>query len=317
MGTDKQKQEGTVIRTTGSSYVVKTDDNRLVSCFIKGNFRIKGLKTTNPVAIGDRVLFRQEDADHSLIEKIFERKNYIIRRSTKLSKQTQIIASNIDTAFLVISAKFPKTDTAFIDRFLVTANAYNVPCEIVFNKIDIYDQEAMLYAGYLIDIYEKIGYKCLLVSAQEGTGMNVLKDRMKGKITLFSGNSGVGKSTLINAICPSACLKTGEVSTSHLSGKHTTTFAQMIIEDDISIIDTPGIKSFGMVDFTKEELPLYFPEMKERLSDCKYYNCTHIHEPHCAIKQAVEDGEISIERYSNYLKMLNSEEMQLNDWETK
>lgn len=317
MDSEEKKNEGVVIRTTGSSYVVRRDDTTLVPCFIKGNFRIKGLKTTNPVAIGDRVHFREDGSDYALIDKIFERKNYIIRRSTKLSKQTQIIAANIDMAFLVVSAKLPKTDTAFIDRFLVTANAYNVPCQIVFNKIDIYDEEAMQYAGYLIDIYESIGYKCLLVSAQDKRGLDNLKKEMQGKITLFSGNSGVGKSTLINTICPSATLKTGEVSSSHLSGKHTTTFAQMITEEDINIIDTPGIKSFGMVDFKKEELALYFPEMKEKLEECKYYNCTHTHEPHCAIKEAVENEEISAERYANYLKMLESDEMQLNEWETE
>lgn len=311
-----QTTEGIVVRTTGDSYIVRQENGALIKCFIKGNFRIKGIKTTNPVAIGDKVHFLLSDnSDTALIDKIFERKNYIIRRSTKLSKQTHIIASNIDLAFLVISAKDPKTDTAFIDRFLVTASAYNVPCEIVFNKEDIYDQEAMMYAASLMEIYETIEYKCLLLSATKQSGIQNLKQEMKGKVCLFAGNSGVGKSTLVNTLFPEAGLKTAEISSQHLAGKHTTTFAQMISFEDISIIDTPGIKSFGMVDFKKEELALYFPEMKERLNDCKYYNCTHTHEPHCAIKEAVENGEIAQERYINYIKMLESDEMQKHQWE--
>ncbi|MBR1770226.1 MAG: ribosome small subunit-dependent GTPase A [Bacteroidales bacterium] len=308
--------EGIVVRTTGDSYIVKCSDDTLVKCFIKGNFRIKGIKTTNPVAIGDRVHFTQTDkSEYALIDKIYARKNYIIRRSAKLSKQTQIIASNVDMAFLVISAKDPKTDTAFIDRFLVTANAYNVPCGIVFNKSDIYDRDAMMYAASLMDIYENIGYKCMLLSAEKKQGINLLKEEMKGKVCLFAGNSGVGKSTLVNVLFPNAKLKTGEISAQHLSGKHTTTFAQMISFEDINIIDTPGIKSFGMVDFKKEELALFFPEMKERLQGCKFYNCTHTHEPHCAIKEAVENGDIAQERYISYIKMLESDEMQKKQWE--
>lgn len=315
---EDQRTEGVVVRTTGDSYIVKQENGDLVKCFIKGNFRIKGIKTTNPVAIGDRVHFRvSEGSDSALIDKIFERKNYIIRRSTKLSKQTQIIASNIDLAFLVISAKDPKTDTAFIDRFLVTAQAYNVLCEIVFNKADIYDQEAEEYAASLMEIYEEIGYKCLLLSATKQKGIQNLKNEMRGKVCLFAGNSGVGKSTLVNALFPEAKLKTATISAQHLAGRHTTTFAQMISFEDISIIDTPGIKSFGMVDFKKEELALYFPEMKERLNDCRYYNCTHTHEPYCAIKQAVESGEIAQERYINYIKMLESDEMQKHQWEVE
>lgn len=309
---------GVVIKTTGESYVVRLKDNSTRRCYIKGNFRIKGIKTTNPVAIGDKVHFvSTPGSEFSLIDRIYERKNYIIRRSTKLSKQTQIIAANIDKAFLVICACPPVTDTAFIDRFLVTANAYNVPCDIVFNKQDLYDTDAVLYAASLLEIYEKIGYNCLTVSALTGFGLDKLKERMRGKTTMFSGNSGVGKSALINALYPEAGLRTSDISSSHLSGRHTTTFAKMISFEDIDIIDTPGVKSFGMVDFKKEELALYFPEMKQRLQDCKYYNCTHTHEPGCAIKQAVEDGEIAQERYIDYIKMLESDEMQKKQWETE
>ncbi|MCH3924743.1 MAG: ribosome small subunit-dependent GTPase A [Bacteroidales bacterium] len=302
--------QGIVIKTTGSSYIVKTTDNCLYPCFIKGNFRIKGIKTTNPIAIGDKVEFMfDKKNEYGLITKIFERKNYIIRKATKLSKQTHIIASNLDEVFLIVCACLPKTSTMFIDRFLVTANAYNVPATIVLNKIDIYQKQDKDYAQELIDIYHKIGYKCISISAKDNIGIESIKQEMKDKVVLFAGNSGVGKSTLINVLCPDAKLKTEEVSQSHLTGKHTTTFAQMIELDDIHIIDTPGIKSFGMVDFKKEELALYFPEMKSLLKDCKYYNCTHTHEPHCAIKQAVEEGIISEERYKNYLKMLDCDDM--------
>lgn len=301
---------GIVVRTTGESYVVRTLNGVLQKCFIKGNFRIKGIKSTNPLAIGDKVHFLISDnSEYALIDKIFDRRNYIIRRSTNLSKQTHIIAANLDKVFLVISACLPKTDTMFIDRFLVSANAYNVPAEIVLNKADLYDEEASLYAGFLMELYESIGYKCWLISATEKKGINRLKESMKGNISMFAGNSGVGKSTIINALYPQAQLKTGEISSLHHSGKHTTTFAQMISFEGIDIIDTPGIKSFGMVKINKEELALYFPEMKERLKDCKYYNCTHTHEPDCAIKKAVEEEEISIERYNNYLKLLAADDM--------
>ncbi|MBR1626881.1 MAG: ribosome small subunit-dependent GTPase A [Bacteroidales bacterium] len=301
---------GRVITSTGSFYIVKTKQGESINCVVKGKFRIAGIKTTNPVAVGDMVHFIKLDGNEfAQIDYIFERKNYIIRKSVNLSKLYSIVASNIDMAFLIISCKQPRTDTMFIDRFLVTADAYNVPCTIVINKTDIYDEDSQMYAAYLTDIYENIGYEVLFTSASNGIGINQLKERLKSRICLFSGNSGVGKSTLINLICPEAKQKTAEISSAHDSGKHTTTFATMIQHDDINIIDTPGVKSFGMVEFKKEELALYFPEMKECLKDCKYYNCTHTHEPGCAIKQAVENGTISHERYNNYIKLLNADDM--------
>ena len=301
---------GVIVCSTGSYYVVRRDDGSLVNCVIKGKFRTMNIKTTNPVAVGDRVHFLfTPNNEYAQIDSIFPRKNYIIRKSVNLSKLYSIVASNIDTAFLIVSCKEPKTDTMFIDRFLVTANAYNVPCKIVINKVDLLDEESEVYAGFLTELYESIGYEVLLTSAVSGLGMNKLREELKGKTALFSGNSGVGKSTLINILCPLANQKTKEVSSTHHSGKHTTTFAAMLENGDIKIIDTPGVKSFGVVDFKKEELALYFPEMKQRLENCKYYNCTHTHEPGCAIKQAVEDGEISSQRYNNYIKLLNADDM--------
>lgn len=301
---------GRVISSTGLYYTIKTKNEKVVECVVKGSFRIKGIKTTNPIAVGDMVHFvYTNNSEYALIDSILERKNYIIRQSVNLSKLYSIVASNIDMAFLIISCKEPQTDTMFIDRFLVSANAYNVPCSIVINKVDIYDEKAQMYAAYLTEIYEKIGYKIFYTSAVTNVGINQLKQEMSDKICLFFGNSGVGKSTLINLICPSANQKTKEISTQHHSGKHTTTFASMIQEGKINIIDTPGVKSFGIVDFKKEELALYFPEMKNLLGGCKYYNCTHTHEPGCAIKEAVQEEEISAERYNNYLKMLSADDM--------
>ncbi len=302
---------GLVVCSTGSSYVVRRDDGERFDCIVKGKFRTLNIKTTNPVAVGDRVHFiSSKNSEYFLIDKIFPRKNYIIRRSVNLSKLYSIIASNVDMAFLIVSCKNPQTDTMFIDRFLVTANAYNVPTTIVINKTDLLtDDASQEYAGLLIDIYKNIGYPVLLCSVNNLTGIKTLKAMLSNKISLFAGNSGVGKSSLINLLCPNAHQKTDDISSSHHSGKHTTTFASMIEYEDIHIIDTPGVKSFGIVDFKKEELALYFPEMKQRLSDCKFYNCTHTHEPSCAIKQAVEQGIISAQRYNNYLKLLAADDM--------
>ena len=301
---------GRVISSTGSFYTVKCEDGQTFNCVVKGKFRTMGIKTTNPVAVGDMVHFVcMKGNQYGQIDRIDDRKNCIIRKSVNLSKQYSVIASNIDMAYLIVSCKNPQTDTMFIDRFLVTANAYNVPCSIIINKTDIYDSQAQQYAGFLIDIYENIGYNVFLTSVVTGTGLEKLRKDMSGKICLFSGNSGVGKSSLINLFCPDAKQKTADISATYLKGKHTTTFAAMFTNGDINIIDTPGIKSFGMADFKREELALYFPEMKERLQDCKYYNCTHTHEPHCAIKKAAKTGEIHYQRYNNYIKLLNAEDM--------
>ncbi|MGP1515539.1 MAG: ribosome small subunit-dependent GTPase A [Bacteroidales bacterium] len=302
---------GRVITSTGSFYEVKTQKGEIISCVVKGKFRMADIKTTNPVAVGDLVHFlRTDNSEVAQIDKILERKNYIIRKSVNLTKLYSIVAANIDMVFLIVSCKDPRTETMFIDRFLVTANAYNVPCTIVINKVDILDEECRSYATFLSEIYENVGYKVLYTSARKSIGLNELRQCLENKISLFSGNSGVGKSTLINILCPKANQKTAEVSMLHHTGKHATTFATMLQHENISIIDTPGVKSFGVVEFKKGELALYFPEMRDRLEGCKYYNCTHTHEPNCAIKQAVESGKISKERYNNYIKLLNADDMQ-------
>ncbi len=311
--------KGTVIRTTGSHYTVKNSEGKEFECCIKGKFKISGIKSTNPIAIGDIVEFIPSDStSYGLICKIEQRKNYIIRKATKLSKQTHIIASNIDQALLIVTAVLPRTSTGFIDRFLLTCEAYKIPCILVFNKIDLYEEETRQYADYLMSIYENIGYKCIETSAIEKTGLETLKEILQDKTSLLSGHSGVGKSALINAIDSNLNLKTSAISLSNLKGRHTTTFAQMFpLAFGGNIIDTPGIKSFGMVDFAAEEVARYYPEMRTRLSECKYYNCTHIHEPDCAIKKAVENGESSQERYSNYINIVNGEEVQLEQWQTR
>lgn len=312
-------KEGKVIRTTGSHYSVRTNDNQLFECRIKGNFRIKNIKSTNPIAVGDIVDFiPPTQTIEGLITNIHNRKNTLVRRSTNLSKRSQIIASNIDQAFLIATIAFPRTSSGFIDRFLVTTEAHQIPTIIVFNKIDIYNQEAQDFADEFKTIYENIGYRCIEVSAKRGDNIEMLREIMKDKTTLLSGHSGVGKSALINAIDNSLNLKTGIISSTHMKGKHTTTFAEMFpLSFGGDIIDTPGIKEFGMFDFQKEEVGLYYPEMKARLKNCQYYNCTHEHEPKCAIKNAVETGEISIERYTNYLNIMHGEELKIEKWEDK
>ena len=317
--TNETMNKGTVVRNTGSHYTVRDSEGREYECCIKGRFKISGIKSTNPVAVGDRVEFLPSQANaYGLICGIEERKNYIIRKATKLSKQTHVIAANMDQALLVVTAVLPRTSTGFIDRFLLTCEAYNIPCVLVFNKIDLYDDEIREYADYMKSIYENVGYTCIETSATEKTGLEKLERILQNKTSLLSGHSGVGKSALVNALDSSLDLKTSAVSLSNLKGRHTTTFAQMYpLAFGGDIIDTPGIRSFGMVDFKAEEVARYYPEMRARLANCKYYNCTHIHEPGCAIKKAVEEGEISPERYANYVNIVNGEEVQMPQWQTK
>ena len=311
--------QGTVHITTGSWYRVITANGERFECKIKGNFRIKGIKTTNPIAVGDVVDFDLlPDGKTGLITNIHERKNCIIRRSVNLSHQSQLIAANIDRAFLVVSLFQPRTPFGFIDRFLVTAEAYFIPATIIFNKVDIYDEESLALLEMAKKIYTSIGYECRVVSALRGDGVDELKNSLINQTSLFSGNSGVGKSALINAFDSSLQLKTDVISNYHHKGKHTTTFAEMHrLANGGFIIDTPGIKEFGMVDFSKEEVALFFPEMKALLHECKFTNCTHVHEPGCAVKTAVSEHRIHPQRYKSYLNILSGREMEIEPWELK
>ena len=304
--------KGTVYKSTGSWYLVKTPKGELFDCRIKGKFRIKGIKSTNPVAVGDRVEFDiDEKADEvtGVIKKIEERENYIIRRSVNLSKQTHIIASNIDQVFLLVTLNNPPTFTTFIDRFLVTAEAYGIKAVLLFNKIDTYNEDELVEIKYLAALYRAVGYECLGISAKTGKNVDKVKEMMLGKTSMFSGHSGTGKSTLINAIEPSLNLKTSEISDQHKQGQHTTTFAEMFdLSFDARIIDTPGIKGFGVVDIEREELGDFFPEFFKLKQDCKFHNCMHLEEPKCAVKEALEEGEIAWSRYKSYLQILEGEE---------
>lgn len=303
---------GTVYKSTGSWYWVKSENGVFYECRIKGKFRIKGIKSTNPIAVGDKVDFYTEkkgDDEIGIIEKIHERKNYIVRKSVNLSKQTHILASNIDQVFLLITINNPPTFTTFIDRFLVTAEAYSIKAILLFNKIDTYEIEQRAEILYLKDIYEAIGYKCIEVSAITEKNVELVKSMMKGKVSMFSGHSGVGKTTLVNAIEPELDLKTKEISYQHKQGQHTTTFAEMFdLKFGAQIIDTPGIKGFGVVDIEKDELGDYFPEFFALKQDCKFNNCIHVNEPQCAVKDALEAEEISWSRYKSYLQILEGEE---------
>ncbi len=303
---------GTVYKSTGTWYTVKTDDGEFFECRIKGKFRIQGIKSTNPVAVGDRVHFDVEttgDETVGLIDEIVERRNYIIRKSVKLSKQTHIIAANVDLVFLMITLKNPKTYTIFIDRFLATAEAYDIETVLLFNKIDMYEPSELEEVREWMDIYQAIGYSCLLISAKSGEGVAEVKQLMGGKTSMFAGHSGVGKSTLVNQIAPGINIKTTEISEQHLQGQHTTTFAEMYdLDFGARIIDTPGIKGFGIVDMEKDEIGDYFREFFRLKSDCKFNNCIHIDEPKCAVKAALEKGEISESRYRSYVQMVTGEE---------
>ena len=316
----QEKMHGLVIRNTGYSYTVKSDAGEVFDCKVKGNFRIRGIRTTNPVAIGDKVTFVPqevegdiEQARQGLITDLDDRKNYIIRKSANLSKQSHIIAANVDMCFLIVTIKQPETPIQFIDRFLASAEAYSVPVTILFNKIDLVDDEWKEYLDGVVNLYETIGYPCRKISATTGEGVEELRDELKGRMTLLSGNSGVGKSTLINALFPHLNLRTSEISDAYETGKHTTTFSEMyeVSPSEVGgagyIIDTPGIKGFGTFNMKREEVSHYFKEIFRFSADCRFNNCTHTHEPHCAVREAVERHDIAESRYNSYLSMLEDE----------
>ena len=281
----------------------------MVDCKVKGNFRLKGIKSTNPVAIGDYVDFTPLQDNTALITSIGERRNYIVRKSTNLSKQSHILAANLDQCILIVTINHPVTTTTFIDRFLATAEAYSIPVIIAFNKTDVYDADDNLLLEGMTQLYQTVGYQCLSVSAKTGTGMSQVKSLLQGKATLISGNSGVGKSTFINSLIPGLNLKTSDISDAYNTGKHTTTFSEMYALDDHDsyIIDTPGIKGFGSFDMSKEEIGHYFKEIFQFSSGCRFNNCTHTHEPGCAVLEAVARHDISESRYNSYLSMLDDE----------
>ena len=296
--------KGLVIKNTGSWYTVKTDDGQLIESKIKGNFRLKGIRSTNPVAVGDHVEIITNQEGTAFISAIEDRRNYIIRKSPNLSKQSHILAANVDQALLVVTVNYPQTSTTFIDRFLASAEAYSVPVVLVFNKHDLLSEEELHYEKMMCTLYETVGYKCVEISAETGEGVEQLFPILKDKISLLSGNSGVGKSTLINRLIPHASQRTAEISDAHNTGMHTTTFSEMIeLPDGGYLIDTPGIKGFGTFDIEKEELTSYFKEIFHFSKDCRFSNCTHTHEPGCAVIKAVEDHFIAASRYQSYLSM--------------
>lgn len=299
--------EGLVIRNTGSSYHVLTENGETIDCKVKGNFRLKGIRSTNPVAVGDHVVIsKPATGEVAYITEIKDRKNYIIRRASNLSKQSHIIGANLDQTVLVVTVNHPVTSTVFIDRFLATAEAYRVPAILVINKTDLYDEDETRYMNGLMTLYETIGYKCLSLSTVTREGVDKLEALLEGKITLFSGHSGVGKSSLINTLIPDINVKTAQISEYHNKGMHTTTFSEMFrLPAGGYIIDTPGIKGFGIIEMEDENIGHYFPEIFRFSKDCRYGNCTHRHEPGCAVKEAVENHYISESRYNSYLSIFD------------
>ena len=301
--------KGLVVKNTGSWYVVKTDEDTLVDCKIKGNFRLKGIRSTNPVAVGDWVTIAPNKEGTAFITEIEDRKNYIIRKSTNLSKQSHIIAANVDVALLVVTVSRPVTSTVFIDRFLASAEAYRVPVILVFNKTDLLTPEERHYQEMMMTLYETVGYHCVELSAETGEGVEQLLPLLQGKVSVLSGNSGVGKSTLINRIIPGLQLRTAEISDAHQMGMHTTTFSEMLsLPEGGWLIDTPGIKGFGTFDMEPEELTGYFKEVFEFSHQCRFNNCTHTHEPGCAVIEAVKNHYMAESRYQSYLSMLEDKE---------
>lgn len=301
--------QGLVIKNTGSWYTVKTNNGDFINCKIKGNFRLKGIRSTNPIAVGDNVDIVLNQEGTAFITHICERRNYIIRKSQNLSKQSHIIAANVDQALLIVTVNYPQTSTIFIDRFLATAEAYSVPVVLVFNKNDILTDEERHYQEMMVKLYSNIGYTCLIISATTGQGIEELTPLLQGKITLLSGNSGVGKSTLINRILPDANLRTSAISDAHNTGMHTTTFSEMIeMPNDGYLIDTPGIKGFGTFNIEPEELTSYFRDIFHFSKNCRFNNCTHTHEPGCAVLEAVKEHYISESRYQSYLSMLTDKD---------
>lgn len=300
---------GTIIKNTGSWYVVRTDDDQLFSCKVKGNFRLRGIRSTNPVAVGDRVSFIPGNDGTGLISEVHDRRNYIIRRATNLSKQSHILAANVDQVLLLVTIAHPTVSTTFIDRFLASAEAYRIPVVLLFNKTDLYDDAQWQQTRQLMALYQSLDYTCLACSVLKGEGQDQLHHILQDKTTLLSGNSGVGKSTLLNALIPGLNVRTEDISEAHDTGQHTTTFSEMFdLPTGGRLIDTPGIKGFGTFDFEREEISHYFREIFQIGQQCRFQDCTHTHEPHCAVQQAVEEGRIAHSRFESYLSMLNDKD---------
>lgn len=304
-------QKGLVIRSTGSWYDVRDQEGEIWQCRLKGKFKIQGLKVTNPIAVGDRVKWEIEDESRGtgIISEIEDRDNYIVRASVHKTAHAHILAANVDQAVVIATLTFPRTSLGFIDRMLVTAESFRIPAVIVFNKQDLFDDEIKAYQQQLIDLYQGIGYECFTTSVVSGEGIEQFKEILKNKVSVLAGHSGVGKSSLVNAIAPHLDLRTNEVSSFANKGVHTTTFAEMFeLDDESFIIDSPGIKELGLSNTEKEEISHYFPEMRERLNECRFHNCLHIDEPKCAVKDAVENGEIALSRYESYLSMAGGQD---------